>query len=308
MRNVKMEKLSFPNRITVELTNACNVSCSFCNRQVIDMEIGYISDDLYYQIIDEASQHLPMKLVPFFRGESLMHPHVIDYIKYAKEKGVEPIQLASNALLLDDAMQDALIESGIDFISFSLDTTDANVYSCSRKYGDLELSSRNVESLGRKCIERRKKGLSAPVLQVSTINLPEYMDNHQEFIDKWTQFVNVVRVYEQHDEHGGLVDPNVCKKLDFLDKRRPCRKVMTDMIIYYDGRLALCNYDWDEERPIGDLSKMTMQEAWNSAEYERIRNMHLSCEMDDSICSKCQHWKIDYLDGGFMGQSYKGVE
>lgn len=62
-----MKKLSFPNRITVELTNECNVSCTFCNRQKIQMELGFMSKELYYKIIDEAAQHLPVKLVPFFR-------------------------------------------------------------------------------------------------------------------------------------------------------------------------------------------------------------------------------------------------
>ena len=56
-----MVKREFPNRITVELTNDCNVSCTFCNRQKIAMDIGYMSEALFYKIVDEASEHLPMK-------------------------------------------------------------------------------------------------------------------------------------------------------------------------------------------------------------------------------------------------------
>lgn len=152
-----MEKLSFPNRITVELTNDCNVSCTFCNRQKIVMDIGYMDETLYYRIIDEMAQHLPIKLVPFFRGEPLMHPQIITFIKYAKKKGIGPIQMASNALLLDEKMQDELIDSGIDYISFSLDTTDPEIYKCSRLSGDLNISSRNVETMGLKCKERKRK-------------------------------------------------------------------------------------------------------------------------------------------------------
>ena len=61
-----MVKREFPNRITVELTNDCNVSCTFCNRQKLAMDIGYMSEALFYKIVDEASEHLPMKLVPLF--------------------------------------------------------------------------------------------------------------------------------------------------------------------------------------------------------------------------------------------------
>ena len=114
-----------------------------------------------------------------------------------------------------------------------------------------------------------------------------------------------MRVYEQHDEKGQLVNPEIRAKLDLLHERKPCRKVFTDMIIYWDGRLALCNYDWDEHRDIGNINTMTLQEAWNSEEYEEIRAMHKCGHFDDGICAGCHHWKIDYTEGGFIGTSYR---
>ncbi len=299
-----MQKLDFPNRITVEVTNDCNISCTFCNRQKIIMDTGYMSRELFYKIIDEAAEHLPVKLVPFFRGEPLMHPHIADFVKYAKEKGMGPVQMASNALLLDEQMQDALLDAGVDFMSFSLDTTDEEVYRCSRIRGSLEKSSRNVETFGMKCRERKNKGLKAPVLQVSTIDMDEYRKDQDAFIQKWKKYADIVRVYEQHDEKGRFVNPKVREKTDIFETRMPCRKVFTDMIIYWDGRLALCNYDWNEERDIGNISEMSIQEAWNSAVYEEIRNAHLNSGEPDGICRECEHWKIDYVDGGFLGKSY----
>lgn len=303
-----MEKLNFPNRVTVELTNDCNVSCVFCNRQKISMDIGYIEDKLFYKIIDEMARHLPVKLVPFFRGEPLMHPQLIPFIKYAKQKGVGSIQMASNALLLDDEMQDRLIEAGIDYLSFSLDTVDPKVYERSRMFGNLEISSNHVKSMGLKCKERKKKGLPAPTIQVSTINIEEYLPKQKEFIEEWLPYVDVVRVYEQHDEKGRLVDPQIRKSLDIFEERKPCRKVFTDMIIYWDGRMALCNYDWNEQRKIGNANTMTLQEAWDSEEYENVRKMHLCNQFDRGICADCHHWKIDYTENGFIGTSYYAKE
>lgn len=303
-----MEKLNFPNRVTVELTNDCNVSCVFCNRQKISMDIGYIEDKLFYKIIDEMARHLPVKLVPFFRGEPLMHPQLIPFLQYAKQKGVGPIQMASNALLLEEQMQDRLIEAGIDYLSFSLDTVDPKVYERSRMFGNLEISSNHVKSMGLKCKERKKKGLSAPTIQVSTINIEEYLPKQKEFIEEWLPYVDVVRVYEQHDEKGRLVDPQIRKSLDVFEERKPCRKVFTDMIIYWDGRMALCNYDWNEQRKIGNANTMTLQEAWDSEEYENVRKMHLCNQFDRGICADCHHWKIDYTENGFIGTSYYAKE
>ena len=49
-------------------------------------------------------------------------------VKYAKERGIGPIQMASNGLLLDERAQDGLIEAGGDYLSFSLDTVDPEAY------------------------------------------------------------------------------------------------------------------------------------------------------------------------------------
>lgn len=113
-----MKKLEFPDRITVELTNRCNVSCTFCPRQSVDMKIGYMSMELYKKIVDEAAKHLPVKLVVFFRGESLLHPQFIECVEYAKKRGIGPIQYATNAFEMTKDMADKLLETGIDFISF----------------------------------------------------------------------------------------------------------------------------------------------------------------------------------------------
>lgn len=300
-----MEKLEFPNRVTVELTNDCNVSCTFCNRQKIKMNIGYMEEKLFYKIIDEMALHKPIKLVPFFRGEPLMHPKIIEFIKYAKKHGVGPIQIASNALLLDEKMQDELIETGLDYISFSLDTLDVDIYACSRQLGDLSVSMENVEMFCSKCKKRRDKGFSAPTVQVSTINYKDYIPGQKDFINHWVKYADIVRVYEQHDEHGKLVDPVVREQIDIFTDRRPCRKVFTDMVIYWDGRLALCNYDWEEKRELGNLNAMTIMEAWNSKEYMQIRKKHNCNFFEEEICNECHHWKIDYTEKGYIGTSYK---
>lgn len=299
-----MDKLFFPDRVTVEVTNDCNVSCVFCNRQKINMDIGYMSAALFYKIIDEMAEHRPIKLVPFFRGEPLMHPEFVQFITYAKSKGIGPIQIASNGLLLDENMQNAIIEAGVDYISFSLDTLDPDLYSCSRLMGDLDICSQNVERFGIKCKERRARGLFAPTIQVSTINIEQYIPGQPAFIEKWLKYADVVRVYEEHDENGRLVNPEVRKQIDIFSERKPCRKVFTDMIIYWDGRLALCNYDWDEQKKLGNVNDMSIQELWDSKEYEMIRNRHLTNCFKDEICAGCHHWKIDYTKHGYIGTSY----
>ncbi len=303
-----MKLLNFPNRVTVELTNRCNVSCTFCHRQVYDMKMGDMSAELYYKIIDEMAEHRPIKLVPFFRGESVLHPEFIDFMIYAKNKGIGPIQLFSNGLAFDHKIAEAIIKAGVDFVSFSLDTLDDTIYKNSRISGDLSISMKHVREFCLLCQEYRKKGAAVPEIQVSTVDLAVYKEGQQDFIDYWKKYADIVRIYEEHDENGGFVDPEVSKKLAFLSERKPCRKLYTDMIIYWNGEIALCNYDWHNQLSIGDVNIQSMEEIWMSAQYNEIRKMHEENRIKDSlICSKCEHWKADYLENHYLGKAIRGL-
>lgn len=300
-----MEILKFPNRITIELTNRCNVSCIFCNRQKINMQLGDMEKPLFYKIIDEAAEHLPVKLVLFFRGESLLVPDLVEYIQYAKSKGLGPIQLASNALALTRKLAEDLITSEIDFISFSLDTLNEEVYKESRLTGDLATSMENVKYLGRRCSEEKVAGRKAPTLQVSTIDLEIYKDEQQNFIKYWKQYVDIVRVYYEHDEKGHLVNKDVQKLINLSGERKPCKKIFTDFIIYWDGKVALCNYDWEETYPIGNVKEKSIQELWMSERFQKLREMHQKAEFEGKLlCKDCHHWKIHYIPQGCFGHIY----
>lgn len=302
-----MKKLDFPDRITVELTNVCNVSCTFCPRNSVSMECGYMSLKLYKKIIDEASGHLPIKLVIFFRGESLLHPDFIECVEYAKKRGIGPIQFATNGFALTKEISDKLVDTGIDFISFSLDTLDPDIYSKSRLSGNLKKSIENVIYLSSLCKKRKTEGKHCPTLQVSTIDLPEYRDGQEEFIDFFKNYVDIVRVYYEHDDSGRFRDENVRKNVEnSVPERRPCRKVYTDMLIYWDGNLALCNYDWCGGLKGLNANEMTLQEIWNSETYENVRGMHDMCKFSEEImCENCEHWRIDYMPGGHLGRVYR---
>lgn len=298
----------FPKRITVELTNICNISCSFCPRHLIKMPFGYMEDDLFYKIIDEAAKHLPVTIVLFFRGESLLHDQLDAFIKYAKQKGIGPLQLASNALALTDEIGDKLIAAGLDFISFSIDTNNEVIYKQARKNGDLQTSRNNILHFVKKCEEARKNGVQTPEIQVSTVDLPEYKNGQQEFIDFWQQYADRIRVYIEHSTDGNLGSIQQALPLN-SSQRQACQKVFSDMIIYWDGKVALCNHDWNNILPLGNIKEMGIAEIWNGEEYEKVRNMHRTAEFPkDIVCKKCDHWQMYYLSDGFLGKVYEKAE
>lgn len=272
------------------------------------MKLGEMDDQLLYKIIDEAGKHLPVSLAMFFRGESLLHPKLTDYIKYAKQKGLGPIQLASNGLNLTDGKAVELLESGLDFISFSLDTNDVDIYKKTRPKGNLQLSIDNVMNFIKHAERRKQQDLPVPEIQVSTVDIDEYRAKQEEFIHFWQQYADRVRVYIEHSSNGqfGSITNS---RFDCIDERKPCEKVYTDMVIYWDGQVVLCNHDWDNHLDLGNVKIGTIQEIWNSSRYKEIREMHERNKFPDSlVCKSCNHWVVYYMLDGYLGKIYNKLK
>ena len=300
------ERRKFPERITVELTNRCNLECTFCPRHLVDMKLGNMTWELFQKIVDEAAEHLPMIMPMFFRGESLTHPELCEMIRYAKQKGIGPIQLASNGFLMDETMGDRLIEAGLDFISFSLDTIDADVYKKTRIHSDLSVAMENVVAFVRKCEKVKAAGHKVPEIQVSSVDIEDYRESQQRFIDFWRHYADRVRIYIEHSSDGHLGSIEALH--DAHEQRKPCGKVYSDMIIYWDGRVGICNHDWDNRIDLGNVSELSIEEIWNSDPYNAIRDMHESGVFADNlVCKHCDHWKIYYSPEGFVGKAFDKI-
>ncbi|KOA21030.1 S-adenosyl-L-methionine-dependent 2-deoxy-scyllo-inosamine dehydrogenase [Clostridium homopropionicum DSM 5847] len=297
----------FPNRITIELNNTCNLECSFCPRNLVDMELGFMEEKLFYKIIDEAANNLPVAIVLFFRGESLLHPKLVKFISYAKKKGIGPIQLASNGLLLDKKLSEELIESGIDFISFSLDTIKEEIYSKTRKNGNLNKSIENIVYFCEKCKNAKKNSRDIPEIQISTVDIEEYKKDQEAFIEFWLKHVDKVRVYVEHSNNGNL--GSISEEILKYDKRMPCRKVYQDMVVYWNGDIALCNHDWNNKLDLGNVKENSIENIWDSIQYKKVRKMHEENDYTGEIvCKNCDHWKMYYIDEGMIGKIYSRVE
>ena len=184
----------FPERITVELTNRCNLSCFMCPRNKLKMKLGHMDINLFRKIIDEASKHLPICLVPFFRGESLLHPKFLKMLTYAKQKGLRPIQLSTNAFFLEQRLREGILDLDIDFISFSVDTNESAVYKKIRKNSEFEKVYKNIVLFLN---EKNKLGKILPTVQISAVKTEENAGFLSDFIKFWKQRVD--RVIEKSD-------------------------------------------------------------------------------------------------------------
>jgi len=292
----------FPNRVTVELTNNCNLKCAMCPRVYMESSKGYMSMPLFKKIIDEMSTYNNIALVPFFRGESLLHPEFIEMMTYVKTKGISPIQFTTNATILTEDIVQVLIDIELDFISFSVDSIDHDTYGNIRKGADLKEVLKNIERFSE---IKRNRGQDKPEIQVSVVKTESTIDSIDEFIDFWRDRVDRVRVYEEHSKGGNFGSLPKNYNITSSEERRPCLKPFSDFIIYWDGSVALCNHDWDRRNAIGNVNQNSIKEIWQNDKYKKIRDAQIKNNNElEELCKRCDHWKSYYVEQHQIGELY----
>jgi MoaA/NifB/PqqE/SkfB family radical SAM enzyme len=292
----------FPGRITLELTNRCNLNCTFCPRRYMEKERGFMDTALAMRLLDEMAEHSPVAVVPFFRGESLLHPEWFDILCHSQKASVGEIQFTTNASLLTPENAEKILDLELSFISFSLDTVDETLYNASRRGANYGQTLKNVLNF----LERRDaRGVKTRV-QVSAVETPEHQPGMDAFVEFWRDRADRVRVYVEHSADGqpGSID----QPMQEFDNRLPCHKVFTDMVVYWNGQVACCNHDWTRQvngTPLGDVSKDGMAKVWQGDAYRALRQAHASGVLDGvAPCNGCDHWKMYYTKAGFLGRTY----
>ncbi|WP_291321135.1 radical SAM protein [Desulfonatronospira sp.] len=111
---------SFPSRIVLELTPDCNLSCPMCPRQHIKLEESYMTWEMYKKLLDEIQEENSQAVVlPFWRGESCMHPEFLEMLDYALSQDFR-IHLSTNGHFMSREHMEVFYRC--EFVTFSLHT------------------------------------------------------------------------------------------------------------------------------------------------------------------------------------------
>ncbi len=150
-------------RVYVEPTNACNLNCVTCMRQVWDEKPGMMSEKTFAQIMAGLQTLTPRPTI-FFGGfgEPLSHPRIIEMIRQAKALGA-PVELITNGVLLSEKMVLRLLEVELDMLWVSLDGASPE------SYADVRLGamlSQVIENLTRLRYLRYRGSRLKPTLQL----------------------------------------------------------------------------------------------------------------------------------------------
>ena len=282
--------IDFPLVLNIEPTNACNLHCTCCPRKmtVNQQGINYISIKTFKKIIDEASEYQKLFMLNLHKdGEPLLHKNLSDMVTYAKKRDVaEVIHLNTNGTLLGTKAGKKLLDAGIDDITVSVDAAFPETYRKLKQSDNFDSLIKNIETF----IEYRDKINANTTIRTKIMEFQHSTKAEiKAFHEKWGKVADQVQVTGVHNWSGAIDTIEITDET--VSNRYPCALLWYALAINSNGKISICNVDWDYSGVVGDINEKSIHHIWNDAKIKTIRNAHLCSNWNYvPVCNFCVVW------------------
>ncbi len=281
-----------PDWLQVEINNSCNLACVMCPRAAMRRPVRLMTLEEFRPIAAAAACAGIPRLRLFLLGEPLLHPDLLEMIRYAKSAGLPSVEINTNAVALTPELSRGLVAAGLDEIVFSLDGIDAESYESIRLGASYEQVVENIEGFLRL---RQEAGAKRPRAIVQTILMQPTQRGMQQFVEHWQERADLVRVQAVREYHGvqGL---SVCPQGEF-GELRPCPALWSYLVVLSNLQVVPCCTDINGDLALGDLRERPLLETWRRhPRLQALRRAHLSLEFSAyPLCAGCEFISLDLL-------------
>lgn len=292
---LRQSRVSYaPYRLWIEPTNKCNLACVMCpNKDFKKSELGYMDWDMYQSIIDQA-EGVVHDVNLHHRGESTLHPRLVDMIRYASQKGMK-IKLHTNGSVLNKTLAQELIRSGLNLISFSFDGYTSEVYEKIRIRADFKRTTKNIMQF----LEiKQASGRIKPRTVIEMIDFqdrPVHHSERQSFIRSFkSRGLDRLIIKHPHNWAG-----NISTDSNESDHTSVCTFPWHALVILWDGRVGACPHDFFAKIIYGDIQSDSLKHLFNGEKIQWLRDKMLTGRIDDSElpCNGCDSMRRKRIMG-----------
>jgi radical SAM protein with 4Fe4S-binding SPASM domain len=189
---------ALPSHVQIEVTSACNLKCRMCLVRYappVNKAEGAIPYDVFTRIVDENPNLERVTLQGL--GEPLLHPRIVDMVRYLAERGIR-CGFNTNATLLTPRRARALVDAGIGWLHVSLDGATPDVYESVRDGARFDDAVRNLRAL---VAAKRERGGDAPHVEVAFVAMRRNLDDLPGLVRLVADIGGVARIRVQNLSH-----------------------------------------------------------------------------------------------------------
>ena len=266
------------NKAYVEITNICNMRCSFCHghsrppRQMTEEEYARV-----LQQLSGKTQYIYHHLM----GEPLVHPLLPRFIQMARRAGFCPM-ITTNGTLLD-THGDALLDIGLHKVNISVHSFEKDQPDAHRKYIEkvVQFSEKGNKSGTIISLRLWNKGCDEGRNE-TTVTLLQQMLSGQ-----WTSNTRGYRIRDrlflEWGDRFSWPDLNAPHRGD----RVFCYGLRDHFGILCDGTVVPCCLDSDGSIPLGNVFREELSDILSSSRAQNIANGFRCRTATEDLCRHC---------------------
>lgn len=266
------------SRVYVEITNICNMSCSFCHghkrapRRMTEEEFSIILDRL---------QHHTQYIYYHLMGEPLTHPDLPVFLQMAKERGFRSV-ITTNGTLLPKR-GDEILSAGVHKVSISVHSFEDGGETSFEHYMSgicdfAEHASAQGVIVVLRLWNRGRDGGRNDVIY-------EYL--RRRFEGEWKENTRGIRIRDKlHVEWGD--------RFEWPDENAPvqgeqvfCYGLTDHFGILVDGSVVPCCMDSDGVITLGNVYHQDVDSILHSIRAERMVKGFRCRRATEELCRRC---------------------
>jgi len=280
----KFKKItSFPLHLLIEPVSFCNLSCVMCfqkdpffkekkNKGMIDF---YFFKDLVGQAFENNCKALTLAS----RGEPGLHPQLGQMLEHCKGKFFE-LKINMNASVLHEELCYQILDSGVDIVVFSVDSSNKEEYQKIRKGGNFDTVVKNIRRFCK--IKNSKKEYSKTSARISGVYLGS--QDKEKFYEFWEKIVDTIAFVSLEKRWDTYANKPI-------DSYQPCNRLWERMYVWFDGTCNPCDIDYKSYLSVGNAKNALLKEIWLGEKYLHLRDQHIKGRRKLFVpCDRCSYY------------------
>ena len=267
-------------KIYIEITNICNLNCSFCSKDNrIKESISLTKMEEVLNKINDYTDYVYLHV----KGEPLLHPKLKEILDLC-EKYHKKVNVTTNATLVKEK-ESILNHPAIRQINLS-------VHSENQEKNYLEEIFEVTDKLKEKNIVYRFWTMNDNNLNKKSTELVEKIINHYklspEIVEKIKTDNNIkINSNTYVNKANQFVWPNINN--DYYNDKGYCYALKDQLAILVDGTVVPCCLDSDGIINLGNIYSNTLEDIINSSRYQKMRSGFCNRKVTEELCKHCSY-------------------
>lgn len=266
-------------KIYIEITNICNLSCSFCSKSTRQSES--MSINKFEEVIEKIKNYTDT-IYLHVKGEPLLHPKLKEIFNICDANNIR-VNLTTNGILLKNKVDELTTNNCLKTINISLHCENNK----ENYFEDIFYTVDN--NLKNKIIVYRLWTLKDGKLdKKSTYIVDKIISNYNlstEVVDKIKTEKNIKIANNIYiDKDNKFEWPTINSRNKSLGF---CMALKTQIGILVDGTVIPCCLDSNGEIKLGNIFRNSMEDILNSDRYINLQKSFQDRKPCELLCQKC---------------------